>query len=414
MGGGAAARPGVHLRQAFLVYNSPPVEWRDTQADVPPLAASSPISIRAAELRDDCRRSRRIPAVPLLGPAPTSPSSGSRTCAHVCSSATDAYAGVLPHLDYDLQRFARAIPHPAQSRAVMPLRSLIAKPGLSRPYRGAGRVRHHRGVAAVSITVPAQAAARCGSRGVASSSCRRVDAFSVADHQIAHCPWHALNCCPSRSASPAARCRKVLTKRASALPARSPAIGRACRGRQGRQLVHLLPLPRRRPSPRLRAHRRDSPQAGLRPGRAVHRSPDRVPEACRGVAPGEEGTRHALPDGRHRPRCDGVLGSPSSPSARIRPRFHHVAPSCSRWPCAATAVTVVAGPLFGNRMMVRVANYPRLDMTRQGIAAVRPGLIRLPPYGCLVCRQSCRRGHHRELFRFVIWSRASSAAPLRA
>jgi hypothetical protein len=109
------------------------------------------------------------------------------------------------------------------------------------------------------------------------------DAFAVADHQIAHVYVARPELIPRwPRASP--RCpawRRCWTRGQARVRPRSPAIGRA-----GRDFAkadswftyyHFLDDAQ---GAGFRAHRRDPQEAGLRPGRAVLRSQDRLPEVA--------------------------------------------------------------------------------------------------------------------------------------
>src|SRR5690606_32244255 len=107
--------------------------------------------------------------------------------------------------------------------------------------------------------------------------------------------------------------------------ARPSALGRA-RGRlAGGPVVRLLPLVRRRPRARLRAHRRHPSQARLRPGRAFRGSAAPVPEVEGGVAAVAEDARVPLPAGHHPAgRIAGAgLARPAHGRPGGRPGLHH-------------------------------------------------------------------------------------------
>ena len=110
---------------------------------------------------------------------------------------------------------------------------------------------------------------------------------------------------------------------------RPSALRRAGGDLEGRPLVQLLLLARRRARARLRAHRRYPPQARLRPGRAVRRSGDPAPAARRRLAAREAKARHA-----HAARRDLAQGHaageglarPADRRSRRRPARHQLAP----------------------------------------------------------------------------------------
>ena len=124
-------------------------------------------------------------------------------------------------------------------------------------------------------------------------------AFAVADHQIAHVYV--------RDPADVAAARAAL----AGLPGidlvlegddrRAAGLGHERAGElvlvaEPRRLVHLLLLARRRARAGLRAAGGDPPQAGLRPGRAVH-GPGRSPgQGARGRGAGAQEDRHALRD----------------------------------------------------------------------------------------------------------------------
>ena len=145
-------------------------------------------------------------------------------------------------------------------------------------------------------------------------------AFAVSDHQIAHVYVADPQLLPRVRAIVAGlpgveRVYDAADKPATGSIIRVPA--NSSRSRMRGSLVHLLLLARRPPRAGLCAHRRDSPQARLRSGRAVPRSRNLLAETRDRQTAGVAQARIPRPDGRH--PAGRVAGS-RLPWPRHRPR----------------------------------------------------------------------------------------------
>ena len=342
LGRGEAARSVVHVRQALLVvqhvrvgrlfgHAASDVSGRRAQAARclhPPGRASRRIAARA----------RTVPAVPLLG-------SGGRHREHALDRPLrDArLRAATPHADARLPAAPRLQPaalrpRPSGDRA----RSSGRRRRLRRTDRG-GRARRRAGRRAVRIrrhrrleSDPRQPGAARGrlaarARRARSRAARRRRVGCVRRGRPPDCARlrRAARARARRegaAAQPAGRRARARRSRQALARPRPSALGRARRDLGCEELVHVLPLPRRRARARLRAHRRHPSQARLRPGRAVRRSEAADAEAAHRDASRAEGDRHAIPDGRHLARRDARarLSRPPDRPARRRAAVHHV------------------------------------------------------------------------------------------
>ena len=186
----------------------------------------------------------------------------------------------LPHLDYNLQRFGPNFPGIARDVAAVDevcgeLIAAAEREGAA--GRGPVRVRHHRRIESDSReqgAAPSRLAPRARGAGPRTARSRRIrclcrgrspDRAHLRGATGARGRSRAAPAQPAGCRAGAGRGRQTRDRSGSS------ALGRAGCDIRRAQLVHVLPLPRRRPGAGLCAHRRHSPQAGLRPGRALRR-----------------------------------------------------------------------------------------------------------------------------------------------
>ncbi len=338
-----ATRPSPAPSSSGGTTCTPSVDCRgDAAADLPrrrPQAARH-LHPPGRAARRSCRRQLGpFPLFQLLGPGRRHRVQrlDRRRALHVLAAAQRPTLTLvyLPHLDYDLQRFGPASPGASRRRS----REVDAL---------CGRL-HRRGArswARTSSCCPSTASPRCrapvhinralreaGWLGVRRNSGReharrrRLRAFAVADHQVAH----VYVARPERSPEVAA-CLAALPGVERVLDAAGKRAAGLDHPRSGElvaspspTLVHLLLLARRRARAGLRAHRRHPPQARLRPGRAVRRPGAALPEARAWRRGWRRRRSAALPDGRHPARRDAGarLARPAHRPRRGRPAVHH-------------------------------------------------------------------------------------------
>ena len=283
------ARPVVHLRQAVLVVQHVRVGrfLGHAAPDVSrPTAASCPTSTRTRRnCATNCSASSgQFPLFRFWGPAADIESTRwiGRSALRVFERHRPTLTLVyLPHLDYNLQRFG---PNYPASRATWRGGRGLRRTDRQRPSERARTivVLSEYGITEVSQSdarqpgaAPGRLAARARRARPRTARSRRVRRLcgggspDRARVRGATRSWCGEVAQLLRSLPGVERVLDEAGKRALGLDhPRSGELVAICRRAQ---LVHVLPLPRRRPRAGLRAHRRYSPQAGLRPGRALRR-----------------------------------------------------------------------------------------------------------------------------------------------